>query len=29
MSNNKNLKEWWEKPGLGIIYQIKERSGWI
>lgn len=22
-------KEWWEKPGLGIMYQIEARPGWI
>ncbi|MFW9880283.1 MAG: hypothetical protein ACFFG0_44990, partial [Candidatus Thorarchaeota archaeon] len=25
----KNKKEWWEKPGLGIMYQIEARPGWI
>ncbi|MFW9942704.1 MAG: alpha-L-fucosidase [Candidatus Thorarchaeota archaeon] len=25
----KNEKEWWEKPGLGIMYQIEARPGWI
>ncbi|MFX1325117.1 MAG: alpha-L-fucosidase [Promethearchaeota archaeon] len=22
-------KDWWEKPGLGIMYQIESRPGWI
>ena len=21
-------KEWWQKPGLGIQYQIEQRPGW-
>ena len=24
-----NKKEWWEKPGFGIMYQIEIRPGWI
>lgn len=24
----KTKKEWWEKPGLGIMYQIEARPGW-
>ncbi|TFG22926.1 MAG: hypothetical protein EU529_09075 [Promethearchaeota archaeon] len=24
----KKEKEWWEKPGLGIMYQIEARPGW-
>ena len=25
----KNKKEWWQKPGLGIMYQIEARPGWF
>ena len=24
-----NGNEWWEKPGLGVMYQIEARPGWI
>ena len=24
-----NKKEWWQKPGLGIMYQIEARPGWF
>ncbi|MFX1299192.1 MAG: alpha-L-fucosidase [Promethearchaeota archaeon] len=24
-----NKKGWWEKPGLGIMYQIEARPGWL
>lgn len=24
-----NEKEWWKKPGIGIMYQIEARPGWI
>jgi len=27
--NEINEKEWWEKPGFGIMYQIEIRPGWI
>ncbi|NVM02762.1 MAG: alpha-L-fucosidase [Candidatus Helarchaeota archaeon] len=27
--SNKNDKDWWEKPGLAIMYQIEARPGWI
>ncbi|MFW9824064.1 MAG: alpha-L-fucosidase [Candidatus Thorarchaeota archaeon] len=26
---SKKNKEWWEKPGFGIMYQIEARPGWI
>ena len=30
MEKNKlNKKEWWEKPGIGVTYQIEARPGWI
>ena len=27
--NEINKKEWWEKPGFGIMYQIEVRPGWV
>ncbi len=26
---SKNVKQWWEKPGFSIQYQIEARPGWI
>ncbi len=28
-NKSENIKKWWEKPGLGIMYQIEARPGWI
>lgn len=28
-NKSESIKEWWEKPGLGIMYQIEARPGWI
>ena len=25
----KSVKQWWEKPGLSIMYQIEARPGWF
>ena len=27
--NKNQKKEWWQKPGLGIMYQIEARPGWF
>lgn len=26
--NNKSERTWWQKPGLGVMYQIEHRPGW-
>jgi len=28
-SDHPNRRKWWEKPGLGIQYQIEARPGWL